>query len=241
MRQIHIQTSKLPFKGRENLMIPKIIHYCWYGYSTPPKMYERCIASWKQHLPEYKIQRWDLSNTDLSSPFLKNCFQKKHWAFISDYIRMKALHQYGGIYLDCDMEIIKDISPLLNNDCFLGYESKDRPTSGIIGCIQGHSLPKACMEIIDDRFKRRMPYLIAPEVVIQALSGNTESERICIYEEEYFYPYNPYDQNRKNESLMYADITENTYAIHHWGKSWSQSLRTRALKKTMDLLRKKPI
>lgn len=218
-------------------MIPKLIHYCWFGGNELPPMYQRCIDSWKKNLSDFEIIRWDESNTLFDTPFLRDCVRKKQWAFISDYIRMRAIYNHGGVYLDCDMEIIKDISPLLNNHCFMGYEARNRPTSGVIGSTPKHSFPERCMDIVNTRHKDNKAYLIAPEVVILALSTQPSHEHTTIYDENYFYPYNPYDTYRKCSTLMFSDITEKTYAIHHWGKSWNQSIIERAIKKIEKIIR----
>lgn len=222
-------------------MIPKKIHYCWFGGKPLPHIYRRCIDTWRSNLPGFEIIRWDESNTDINTPFLQKSLKSKQWAFVSDYIRMRVLYEHGGIYLDCDIELIRDISPLLNDECFFGNEAKGRPNSSVIGCTKEHSLPERCMRIIDDRHKRKQPYLIAPEVLLQALSTQPNTEKTTIYPEDYFYPYNPHDKLRPSETLMFSDITKNTFAIHHWGKSWNQNIFSRALKKLERSLRRDKI
>ena len=98
-------------------MIPKIIHYCWFGGKELPNLAEKCIASWKKQLPDYKIICWSEENFDIdnSVPYLKEAYSKKKFAFVSDYVRLYALYNYGGIYLDTDVEVIRDFSPLLND------------------------------------------------------------------------------------------------------------------------------
>ncbi|SDU08346.1 glycosyltransferase [Halopseudomonas salegens] len=207
-------------------MIEKRLHYCWFGGNTLPPLHRRCIESWKQTNPDFEIMRWDETNTDFDTPFLKYSFKKRQWAFISDYIRMRVVHKFGGVYLDTDMEVIKPLTPLLDSFCFLGEESNGRPNTAIFGATTKHLFTTECMKIIDHRFKTNMPYLIAPEVAIQAIM-NMDDTNIKVLPSEYFYPYNPYDIERETKNLMYADITHNTYAIHHWGKSWEMSLYER--------------
>lgn len=186
-----------------------------------PLLHERCVETWKIHLPDYEIIRWDEENTSIDTPFLRHCLEKKQWAFMSDYIRMRAIHDHGGIYIDTDVEVIKNFDPLLSNACFMGYESIGRATTGVLGGIAGHEFMKQCMEIIDDRHERNLPYLIAPKVA-QIAAEKIKTKDLHIYPEAYFYPYNPYDPARPSVGLMYRDIRPETFAIHHWGKSWGK-------------------
>ena len=115
-------------------MIPKIIHYCWFGGKELPNLAERCIASWKKQLPDYKIICWSEENFDIdnSVPYLKEAYSKKKFAFVSDYVRLYALYNYGGIYLDTDVEVIRDFSPLLNDKTILGYETDESISTAFI-------------------------------------------------------------------------------------------------------------
>jgi len=202
-------------------MIPKIIHFCWYGSSYLPPRYARCVDTWKTHLKDYEIRQWHDKNTDFDTPFLKDALRRKNWAFIADYIRMRVIHRHGGVYLDADTEVIRSLDPLLNNQCFIANEAKERPTTGVIGSIEGHPFPLNCMKIIDERFKQKLPYLIAPDVAALALK-QAKANEVTIYSEKYFYPYNPLDPDRPSYGLMFSDITNETYAIHHWAKGWSE-------------------
>ncbi|MGH8052667.1 MAG: glycosyltransferase family 32 protein [Stenotrophomonas sp.] len=211
-------------------MIPRVIHYCWFGGRELPPLYQRCVDSWLEKLPGYRLVRWDESNSRLDTPFLRHCLKKGQWAFLSDYIRLRAISEEGGVYLDADIEVVKSFDPLLDNACFLGREAPGRPTTGVIGSVPGHWFPRACMNYIDDRFSARKSYLIAPEVAMACIAAG-DPDTISVLSEEHFYPYNPYDASRPVKELMLSSITRDTYAIHHWGKSWRQSLVSRALKK----------
>lgn len=120
-------------------MIEKKIHYVWFGGDKPEKVL-KCIKSWKNILPEYEIIEWNEKNFDIEkemqeNKFFRECYKRKLWAFVSDYVRVKVLYEYGGIYLDTDMEIIKDITPLLNTKLFLGYENDYTMSFGIVGTV----------------------------------------------------------------------------------------------------------
>ena len=89
--------------------IPKQISYCWFGHNPLPKKVEKCIESWKKHCPDYEIIRWDESNYDVTkNQYIREAYEAKKWAFVSDYARLDVIYQYGGIYLDMDVELIKD-------------------------------------------------------------------------------------------------------------------------------------
>ena len=110
----------------------KYIHYCWFGGKPLPKLAKKCIKSWKKYLPDYEIIRWSEENVDLEEcPFIKEAYENKKWAFVADYARTKAIYEYGGIYFDTDMEVVKNIDELLNtgND-HAAYVNDDHELSG---------------------------------------------------------------------------------------------------------------
>ena len=97
-------------------MIPKKIHYCWFGKGEKGSLIEECISSWKKILPEYEIKEWNEENFDVTAhPYTKKAYKAKKWAFVSDYARLKVLEEEGGVYLDTDMLLLKDIKPLLTH------------------------------------------------------------------------------------------------------------------------------
>lgn len=184
-------------------------------------MYRRCIESWHDILPDYKIVCWNEGNTSFDNSFLRDALRRRRWAFLSDFIRSRVIYENGGVYLDADVEVIRSLTPLLGNRCFLGYEASGVVSAGVVGCVRGHTFPKRCMDIVSNRFDEGKPYLVAPEVSMLALREMDSKEQdVKVYPPDYFYPYNPYDPSRSVRNLMFSDITDNTYAIHHWGKSW---------------------
>lgn len=149
---------------RMAIMIPKVIHYCWFGEAPCSALVERCLASWRSRMPGYTIHLWNEENTQFNTPFLKEMLRKKRWAFVSDYVRLRVLEQHGGIYLDTDVEVVRSFDALTGLSCFLGYEEENRINTAVIGAEAGHPYLKACMEFIDRRFSAGLPYLTAPEV-----------------------------------------------------------------------------
>ena len=113
-------------------MIPKIIHYCWLSNDPIPEKLQEYMKSWKEKLPDYEFKLWNFDCFDInSSQWVKEAFEAKKYAFAADYIRLYAVYNYGGIYMDMDVEVIKSFNPLLNNDYLLGYENQIGIEAGI--------------------------------------------------------------------------------------------------------------
>lgn len=115
-------------------MIPSIIHYCWFGRNPLPKHLQKCMDTWSAILPEYKIMRWDEESFDVESTvWTKEAYEKKKYAFVSDFVRLVALEQFGGIYLDTDVSVKKTFNSLLSNRGFMGFENDLYLTSAVMG------------------------------------------------------------------------------------------------------------
>lgn len=230
-------------------MIPKIIHYCWFGGNKKSNLINNCIASWKLHLPDYEIMEWNEGNCDLSSAFLQSCMKLKKWAFISDYIRLKKLYEFGGVYLDTDMLVIKNLDLFLNHDCFFGAEDSKYISAGIIGASVNNGFIEKIlsrylvMKGFTDTFdlaKNTIPKIITKTFL--SVNNNVETlftrkieiNNIVVYPFETFYPL-PFAKRyeiKKYKEYIYPE----TYAIHLWNASWVsysefQYLRKGAYKK----------
>ena len=119
-------------------MIPKVIHYCWFGGKPLPKLAQKCIASWKKFCPDYEIIRWDEANFDVNGcDYSREAYEAKNWAFVSDYARLKILVDNGGIYMDTDVEVVKPLDEFLSNEAFSGFESPAVIPTGIMACEKG--------------------------------------------------------------------------------------------------------
>lgn len=214
-------------------MIEKKIHYVWFGGEKPEKVL-KCIESWKKILPDYKIIEWNEKNFDVEkeikeNKFFRECYKRKLWAFVSDYIRVKILYEYGGVYLDTDMEIIKDISPLLETKLFLGYENEDTMSFGIVGTVPKNDVFKRFYEFYQEEIWSSPLHIITSifTEIVKEKYGDISvipKEEITVYPREYFYPYN------HDEEFTKECITKNTYAIHWWGKSWGKNPKVYFLK-----------
>ena len=132
-------------------MIPKIIHYVWVGNNPKPKDIKKCMKTWKKHLKDYKIIEWNESNFDISShPFVKKAYEAKKWAYVSDYIRMYAIYNYGGIYLDTDVLVLENFDKFLNNKVFVGFERENYPFTAVFGAEKKSKFIKKLLDYYDN-------------------------------------------------------------------------------------------
>lgn len=121
-------------------MIPKVIHYCWFGRKPKPKLAEKCIASWKKYCPDYEITEWNEDNFDVNQyAYTKFCYDNKLWAYLSDFVRLEVVFNHGGIYFDTDVEVIRTFDDLLKYDAFYGFENASNLASGLgFGAVKNH-------------------------------------------------------------------------------------------------------
>lgn len=214
--------------------IPKIIHYVWLG-GEKSELAEKCIKTWKEACPDFEIREWNESNFDVNShPFLKAAYENKKWAFASDYIRLAVLEEYGGIYLDVDVEILKDLTPLLENEAFFGFEHESLLQTSTFGCIKHHPYIKEFLKTYDKKqfIKKNGKYDTTPNtevltVLLQHLHNlkvnNTYQELencVTVYTNDYFCP--------KNYMTGKIRKTENTFAVHHFDGSWLKESRKKS-------------
>ena len=124
------------------MSIPKIIHYCWFGGKPKPELAEKCIRSWKKHCPDYEILEWNEDNFDVSRAprYVQQAYEARRWAFVSDYVRLKALTEMGGVYMDTDVEVIRSLDPFLDHTAFAGFEHPQRIQTGLLACRKGFPL-----------------------------------------------------------------------------------------------------
>lgn len=117
-------------------MIPKIIHYCWFGGKPKPPLAQKCLQSWSRFCPDYEIIEWNENNFDLSAAplYVRQAYEAKRWAFVTDYVRLKALTELGGVYLDTDVELLKPLDGFLHHQAFAGFESLQGVQTGLLAC-----------------------------------------------------------------------------------------------------------
>lgn len=203
-------------------MIPKTIHYCWFGEKSKPKLVEKCIRSWINFCPDYEIIEWNESNFDVyQNRYTQFCYENGKYAFLSDYVRLKTIYENGGIYLDTDVEIIRKIDELCGNKAFFGFENNDYVATGLgFGAEKNNIIIEKMMAEYDFAADEPVEVKKAPALNTAVLekmglikNGKTQIVNgAIIYSPEYF---NPYD-----DPTGRLNITENTYTIHWFAKSW---------------------
>lgn len=223
-------------------MIPKILHYIWFGNNPLTPLAEDCLASWKLHMPDWQIMRWDESSFDIASAplYVRQAYEARKFAFVSDYVRLWALEQYGGVYVDTDVKVLQSYEPLLNDTAFIGMEESQAhlPGTCVMGCephcqwvkdmlslYEGISFvrPDGSLDLttnvqrLGERMKAQgLNELTAlgdkPWTRIQYLKG----WGLRIYTHDYFSPITSTRVMRK---------TKNTYSIHYFAESWRDGKR----------------
>lgn len=207
-------------------MIPKIIHYCWFGGNPLPPLAVKCINSWKRFLPEYQIIEWNETNFPLDKYiFAQEALESRKFAFVSDVSRLHALKEMGGIYMDTDVEILKPLDEFLHLPAFSGFENADYVPTGIIASekngvwvndLLAHYIDRPFIKE-DGSFDMRANTTIFTEMMIAKgfKMNNTFQEiegYVAFYPNDYFCP--------KSYKTGNIELTKNTYCIHHFAKSW---------------------
>ncbi|GAB2533621.1 glycosyltransferase [Rufibacter soli] len=215
-------------------MIPKIIHYCWFGGEEIPDKYLGYIQEWKEFHPTWEIKRWDEGNFLDESFYYKNALSNKNWANVSNYARLKVLSTHGGIYLDTDVKVVKAFDDLLLYDCFLGFENGSLTTTefwlnnAVIGAVPRHQFIHRCLKTLNSSFdgteraNESSPKLVTKVLIEEYnLKGYGEqalADGIKLFETNTFYPI-PW--NLAKETTNYkVYLTPQTYAVHMWGRTW---------------------
>lgn len=208
-------------------MIPKVIHYCWFGGKPLPGEVRRCIASWKKYCPDFRIQQWDETNFDVHGhPFVSQAYDAKAWAFVSDFARLKIISEQGGIYLDTDVELLKPLNDLCKHRGYLAIQQGCfLINTGLgFGAEAGHPVIAEMLrcydEIIyleDQKAKISCPFLntmILEKYGYKRIGKSQIVQDIHIYAPCYFDPYASSDDA---QNLMCKD----TISIHHYSATWA--------------------
>lgn len=205
--------------------IPKKIHYCWFGGKPLPEDAEKCINSWKKYLPDYEIIRWDENNFDFQvNDYVREAFEEKKWAFITDYVRLYVLYNYGGIYMDTDVEVLKSLDIFLEHEAFSGFEDKENIPTGIMAAKKGNKWIKYLLDyytnkhfIVDGKIDYTTNVIIITEMTkakykLRQNNKFQDLKDVTIYPNDYFCP-----KNHINGEIY---LTNNSYCIHHFSGSW---------------------
>ena len=207
-------------------MIPKKIHYIWFGGNPLTPLAEKCIDSWKKYCPDYEIVRWDETNFDVSqNRYCREAYEAKKWAFASDYARLCVLVNEGGIYMDTDVEVLQPLDLFLCLQSFSGFEAKERLMTGLMASCRQQPFFEKLLHDYDDRTFLKpggFPDLTTNVTAVTKacvdaglVLNNTEQtvEGLTLFPSEYFCP--------KDWLTKEIHLTENSYAIHHFDGSWT--------------------
>lgn len=219
-------------------MIPKVIHYCWFGRNPLPQLAVKCIESWKKYLPEYEIKEWNEDNFDVNIiPYTAEAYKMKKFAFVSDFVRLYVLEKYGGLYFDTDVEVLKPFDDILQNGPFLGVETTKlinghnvkaiNPGLGL-GFPSGHPFLKEIIELYSksnfykgsgNNFGFKTIVEFTTEIMLsKGFQGRFLNDKfevvdgIYIYNTDFFCP-----QLNGNK----WEVLPNTYSIHHYAATWT--------------------
>lgn len=206
-------------------MIPKIIHYCWFGGKPKPELAVKCINSWKKYCPDYKIVEWNEDNFDINCcDYVRDAFKEKKWAFITDYVRLFALVNQGGIYMDTDVEVVKPLDKYLSHTAFSGFQTEDSIQTGLLACEKGY---QGFKDLLDEYSARSFykpdgtlndtpnPVYFTDYYMKKGLKLNNHKQKVAgfaLYPIDYFCA--------KSYLSGKIERTKNTVTIHHFAGSW---------------------
>lgn len=194
-------------------MIPKIIHYCWFGKNPKSELGQKCIESWKKYLPDYEFMEWNEETFDINiNPFVKGAYEKKNWVFVADYARVWAVNKYGGFNLDTDMEVRKSLNDLLDTRAICGFEMANKPFSAFFGAEPNHPFVENMQKFYDEKPEYQL--VISTETFNNILINKYGAD-----------PSKDIIQNLKEGITLYpsnyfsANIPAN-YVVHYYEGNW---------------------
>ncbi len=203
-------------------MIPKKIHYCWFGRGEKPKLAQKCIASWKKYMPDYEIIEWNEDNFDVNrNAYTQMCYNEKKFAFLTDYLRLLIIYEHGGLYFDTDVEVVRPFDNLLNCGAFFGFETNQYVNTGEgFGAEAGHPIVHQMLKEYEPLLDGNhgtvgCPHLNTDALIKFGLKQNGQHQNlgdITVYPADYF---NPMDS-----TSGVLKRTKNTYSIHRYSMSW---------------------
>ncbi len=206
-------------------MIPKKIHYCWFGGKPKPGLAKKCIASWRKYCPDYEIVEWNEDNFDVNSNrYVREAYEARKYAFVSDYVRLWAMTTYGGIYMDTDVELVRAPDFILEHEAVSGFESQTQIPTGLMACREGFPLFEEFLRYYDDAvflnpdgsLNMRTNVSIMTEICLKhgfVPDGRYQTvEGFVLYPREVFCPL--------DNATGKMHRTKDTVAVHWFNKSW---------------------
>lgn len=218
-------------------MIPRIIHYCWFGRGLMPELALKCIGSWHRFLPDYEYRLWNEDSFDIQSvPYVKEAYESGKYAFVTDYVRLYALYTEGGIYMDTDVEVIKPYDDLLHLSGFTGYEGSKSlpPVTGTMASEPGNAWVK---EQLDSYLGA---HFIMPDGTLDTTTNTVRITRIMkeggfvpdgkkqVYKDMHIFPVEYFCPRQTTGEIL---MTDNTYCDHHFMGSWDNEKKVNPIVK----------
>lgn len=208
-------------------MIPKIIHYCWFGGKEKPEDVKRYIASWKKYCPDYEIKEWNESNFDIhENDYCREAYEAKQWAFVTDYVRLKVLYEEGGFYMDTDVEVIKSLNPLRVYNAVSGYESQTHIPTGTMGACRDNEWIGMLLHNYDYRhflcedgtYDTTTNVIVITNLTVKKYGLQLHGQKIVFGQNMVLLPFDYLCA--KDFATGQIMQTTNTYTIHHFKGSW---------------------
>lgn len=214
-------------------MIPKVIHYCWFGRGPKPELALKCIESWKKWCPDYQIIEWNEDNFDINSNrYVKEAYEAKKYAFVTDYVRLYAMYTVGGIYMDTDVMVLKSLDEYLGHEAFSGFETKTKIPTGIMASVQRQETVGQLLKYYDTALFCKPDGTLNLTTNVEVITsmmlpkGFVPNGEYQVVEGFAIYPPNVFcpDHRKLEDSTYMAD----TATIHYFAGSWkSDSMRKR--------------
>jgi mannosyltransferase OCH1-like enzyme len=200
------------------MLTPKIIHYCWFGKKPLPPLAQQCLSSWRQYCPDYEIILWDESNSSkYFNTFCEQALREKQYAFVADCVRVKALQEFGGFYLDTDMLLVKPIDELRKYKFFSAYEVPGRVAYGFFGGQKQHRFFNLMADFYDKNYFNRYSLPVITHTFKAQIQDDNLQEGELLFPPEFCYPM-PYEQRDEDPQQF---VLPKTYGIHLWDHSWN--------------------
>lgn len=199
-------------------MIPKIIHYCWFGNTQKSSEILDCIESWRKNCPDFEIKEWNEGNFPIDNfPFAKKMHDEKKWAFVADYARLHILEEQGGFYLDTDMLLLKSLEPLTHHSCVLGEESVGIISAGMIGAEAHHPFISECRKFYDTN---NQSIITIPRVLSKIFETYADKADIIVFPPKTFYPFD----SEHIKEFHGQELGSEVIGVHLWHYSWGHPL-----------------
>lgn len=206
-------------------MIPKIIHYCWFGRGKMPELYKKCIESWHNVLPEYELMYWNEDSFDINSnQYVKEAYENRKYAFVTDYVRLYALYNYGGVYMDTDVEVVQPLDDFLECEAFSGFEKKDCVPTGIMASEKGNLVIKDLLDEYNTMRFIREDGSLNLTTNVKTITSYFKGKGIELNGMEqvingfHMFPQRYFCTN--SILVVFGKTPRGVYTIHHYGGGW---------------------